>query len=316
MTEMTQIWDLESQAPTTNDEVTIVIPTLNEREAIGKILDDLKSEGFDRILVVDGYSDDGTAEIAKARGAVVMEQLGSGKAGALMTAASYVKTPYMLVMDGDDSYRAADIHRLLAHAADYDEVIGARTDGRKNIPLMNRLGNRLISRTFKLLFGKPITDVLSGMYLLRTETLREMAITSTSFDIEVEIASHVASTGDITQVPISYGERMGKQKLKASDGARILGTLFWMSYYYNPVLLLGGLASLAAVPAAGVLLWTVYEAMVYGVFHSGYALFGVMLLVLATQAATVAAGSLLTKRSELRILSELKKNRRSSIWGT
>ena len=56
----------------TPDQVTVVIPVLNEREGIGKVLDDLKSEGFDNLLVVDGYSNDGTREIAESKGAFVL----------------------------------------------------------------------------------------------------------------------------------------------------------------------------------------------------------------------------------------------------
>ena len=83
-----------------------MIPTLNEHEVIGRVLDDLKHFGFYNILVVDGYSNDGTVEIAKSKGAMVLNQHGVGKAGALATAIKTVNTPYMLVMDGDNTYKA------------------------------------------------------------------------------------------------------------------------------------------------------------------------------------------------------------------
>lgn len=287
--------------------MTIVIPVLNEREAIGKVLDELKNEGFGRVLVVDGYSTDGTPEIASSKGAIVLRQRGAGKAGALATAIDAVDTEYMLVMDGDDTYKAKDILRLLHHAAEYDEVIGARTGGRQNIPLFNRLGNWMISKSFKLLFGEPITDVLSGMYLLRTETMREIHITSTSFDIEVEIASAIASIGKITQVPIGYGERLGTQKLRSRDGGRIVTTLFWMAYYYNPLLLFGGLISLNAIPAVAILSWALYQKLAFDVWHTGWALLGLTLFLVATQGVAIGLGSLLTKRSEQRIMLELRR---------
>jgi dolichol-phosphate hexosyltransferase len=291
----------------TPDQVTVVIPVLNEREAIGKVLDDLKDQGFDNVVVVDGYSDDGTLQIAQSKGAMVLQQRGSGKAGALVTAFDAISTPYVVVMDGDYTYKASDVHRLLAHAGDFDEVIGARTRGRKNIPLFNRFGNWVISKSFKLLFGEPITDVLSGMYLLRTDSMKQVHITSTSFDIEVEIASSIASMGRITQVPIGYGERLGTQKLRPSDGGRIISTLFWMAYYFNPLLLYGALVSLCSIPAVGVLGWVFYQKEVLDVWHAGYALLGVMLLLVATQGAAVSLSSLLTKRSEQRIMLELRK---------
>jgi len=293
----------------TPDQVTVVIPVLNEREAIAKVLDDLKQQGFEKILVVDGFSDDGTREIAESKGAVVMQQHGAGKAGALATAIEVIGTPYLVVIDGDCTYKAADIHRLLGPAAKFDEVIGARTQGRTNIPALNRVGNWLISKSFKLLFGEPITDVLSGMYLLRTDKVRELQITSTSFDVEVEIASSIASSGRITQVPIGYGERLGTQKLRPRDGGRIIGTLFWMAYYYNPVLLYGALTSLTAIPAVGILAWTIYERLALNVWHSGYALVGSVLFLVAIQGVAVSMGSLMTKRSENRIMREFAKLR-------
>jgi dolichol-phosphate hexosyltransferase len=286
--------------------VTVVIPTLNEKDAIGPVIDELRKEGFYNILVVDGYSKDGTPEVAKTRGAMVLQQVGPGKAGALATAARYVDTPFMLIMDGDGTYPAGDAHRLLKHADSYDEVIGARTSGRGNIPLVNRFGNWLISKTFKLMFDVPITDVLSGMYLVRTERIRKMNISSTSFDIEVEIASKIASTGRIAQVPINYRERIGQQKLRRSDGVKILSTLFWMAYYNNPLLLFGAIASLTAIPAVGILGYTIYSSVYLHVWHSAYALFGGMLLLFAIEAGTISLWSLLTKRSESRILIEIR----------
>jgi glycosyltransferase involved in cell wall biosynthesis len=286
--------------------VTVVIPVLNEHEAIGNVLDDLKNEGFDNVLVVDGYSDDDTLSIAQSKGAMVVQQHGPGKAGALATAFEVIATPYLVVMDGDCTYKAHDIHRLLSVASQYDEVIGARTKGRKNIPPLNRAGNWIISKAFKLLLGEPITDVLSGMYLLRTESVRDIQITSTSFDVEVEIASSIASSGRITQVPIGYGERLGMQKLRPRDGGRIVATLFWMAYYCNPLLLFGALVSLCAIPAVGILAWTLYEKLALNSWHSGYALLGVLLLLVAGQGAALSMSSLLTRRSENRILRELR----------
>ena len=298
---------LPLRAPVTPFTVTVVIPTLNECQAIGLVIDELNKEKLHNILVVDGHSEDGTAEIALAKGAKVIQQHGVGKAGALDTAAGYVTTPYMLVLDGDGTYPAADARKLFAHGMDFDEVIGARTYGRENIPRVNRFGNRLISRVFKLLFGVPITDVLSGMYLLRTERVREMGISSASFDVEVEMASNIAATGGLAQVPIGYRPRIGKEKLNTGSGPRIFSTLFWMAYYNNPLLLFGGLIALCAVPAAAVLVYTAYADIVLGAWHSGYALLGITLLLLATQGAAIAMLALLMKRSESRILRELKR---------
>ena len=109
------------------DQVTVVIPTLNEEEAIGPLIEEVMSEGFDRIIVADGYSHDKTRDVASGLGARVLMQHGVGKAGALMTAFRLVSTPYLIVMDGDASYDPSDLHRFLPLIGTYDFVKGVRS---------------------------------------------------------------------------------------------------------------------------------------------------------------------------------------------
>ncbi|HID49541.1 MAG TPA: glycosyltransferase, partial [Chromatiales bacterium] len=197
--------------PPPKSEITVVIPTLNEAEAIGAVIEELKSYGFERIIVVDGRSTDGTPEIAASKGATVVTQRGKGKADAIRTALDYVETPYMLVMDGDLTYDPAHIEKMLELAPLHDEVIGARVTGRENIPLVNRFGNWLLTKLFNVLFGTGLRDVCSGMYVLKTEVAREIRFESKGFSVEVEFAAHVASTtGRITEVDINYRPRVGK----------------------------------------------------------------------------------------------------------
>jgi dolichol-phosphate mannosyltransferase len=285
------------------DEVTIVIPTLNEAEAIVKVIDELREYGYQNILVIDGYSTDETQSLAGQKGVRVINQVGAGKSGALATAVDHVETEYMLVMDGDYTYDPSCIDRMLAHASGYDEIIGARTIGRQHIPWINRLGNRLVSWIFNLLFGVRLSDVCSGMYLLLTNSTKRLRFTTAGFDAEVEVASQLAYNGRITEVPVNYRPRLGKQKLSSiKDGTVILASIIRLANTHNPVVLYSGVMALASVAAIAILTWVAYERFTKNIWHSGYALFGVMLLVLATQALSVAAISLLIKRSEQRLM--------------
>ncbi len=99
--------EINVDAKEINKLVTVIIPTLNEVEGIGLVLNELIGVGVsrDRVLVVDGGSTDGTVRVAEERGVRVIRQLGrGGKADAIKTALRYVETPYMLVMDGDYTY--------------------------------------------------------------------------------------------------------------------------------------------------------------------------------------------------------------------
>jgi dolichol-phosphate mannosyltransferase len=92
-------------------------------------------------------------------------------------------------------------------------VIGSRD--RKQINRLHRFGNWVISRTFSVLFGVKVTDVCSGMYLLETDQAKKFNVEEHGFVAEIELAAQSAALGTITEVPISFRLRIGKEKLKA-----------------------------------------------------------------------------------------------------
>ena len=291
------------------DLVTVVIPTLNEEESIGRVIDELRAEGYGRILVVDGYSSDGTVEVARSRGVEVVFQSGVGKAGAIRTAIERVSTPYMVVMDGDCTYDPRDIGRLLEYAGMYDEVIGFRAD-RGNIPLLHRVGNWIISLVFSLMFGRRIGDPCSGMYLLRTSMARRLELTSGGFDVEVEVAGQVASLGRVFEVPISYRRRVGVGKLKTwREGFRIIVAAVRVAWLYNPVFVFSALAALLTAPGIMILLWQLTLRYVYGAgaWSVGWTWLGLILLMVGLQGLAVATISLLLKRMERRLIDIVRE---------
>ena len=297
---------LLSSRPVRKDDVTIVVPVLNEEGAIGMVLDELFSNGYRHILVVDGYSKDNTVQIAERKGVNVAKQHGMGKTGAIKTAIDLVPTPYMVVMDGDYTYAAADIERLLDHAHNYDQIVGVRS--RENISRLHRIGNRLISKCFNLMFDTALSDVCSGMYLLRTEAAKELDLHSGGFNVDVEIIAQTAVRGEITEVPIEYRARIGKPKLSTwKNGTQIIYSVLIWTRIYNPVFIFSVIAMLAFLPGLGILVWVALSWLLRSVFYSGWALMAAILLLGAGEAFTVGSLSLLIKRAEARIAKRLKQ---------
>ena len=217
-----------------NDEITVVIPVLNEEEAVGQVIRKVKGEGYSNILVVDGYSTDDTFSVASKNGVRVIFQQGEGKTGAIETAIEHVETPYMVVMDGDCTYDPRDIENILMRLRESILVIGIRATGRDNIPLFNRLGNWIINLIFNALMGTDLVDVCSGMYGLRTDFARRLDFVTRGFDVEVEIAAQASKHGEILQVPIRYHKRVGLQKLQSfKDGFHIIFSIFRMALKFN-----------------------------------------------------------------------------------
>lgn len=299
------------EATLSKDKLTVVIPTLNEEESIGLVLDGLLAEGYRNILVVDGYSTDRTVEVARSRGVKVVYQRGVGKAGAITTALQMVSTPYMLVMDGDCTYDPRDIQRLLGYAQENDEVIGFRSN-RENIPLLHRIGNRIIGLAFGLMLGRRIRDPCSGMYLLRTDVAKRLELTSGGFDIEIEIAGQIASLGRITEVPIRYHKRVGRGKLRAwRDGFRILTAAVKVMWLYNPLFMLSSIVALLAFPGVVILIWQLLLRYLYGsgAWSLGWVWAGLVLFIAGLQGVAIAVTSLMLKRMERRMLQALMEVR-------
>ncbi|MEM0054067.1 MAG: glycosyltransferase family 2 protein [Nitrososphaeria archaeon] len=288
------------------DQVTIILPTLNEEKAIGQVIEEIKQQGYTNILVVDGYSKDKTVEIAKQKGATVIYQHGKGKAGAIKTAIEHTQTPYLLIMDADNTYDPKDITKFLEHAENYDQIIGVRTN-RKNIPFIHRIGNWIITKTFNTLTGTKLTDICSGMYLLKTETAKELDIQTTGFEVEAEIAIQTQTNGKITEIPINYRKRIGTKKLSTiKHGYKIMTTIINLAKNYNPAFLFATLTALALIPGTIIYLYVLYRLLYQGIWHSGYALLGTALIILGGQGLILSTIALLLKRMEKRIITTLK----------
>jgi dolichol-phosphate mannosyltransferase len=283
-----------------------VIPTKNEEDAIQLVLQEVKQYGYNNILVIDGYSTDNTVEYAKQLGVTVIEQHGRGKGKGMQTAFEHVKTPYLLVMDGDYTYDPKYIDYFLKHAENYDEIIGARRNGKKHIPLINRFGNWVINMAFNIFIGAQSTDVCSGMYLLKTDSVKHLRLNSNNFDVEVEIAAQIVSTGRITEIPITYRERLGQKKLSSwKDGLQILGTVFKLAREYNPLIIFTAITSLFFIPASIIFLSLFLEYIVTGIWHSELAQMGIIFVFLAFQSLTIGLVSVLLKRFERRLTDKL-----------
>ena len=95
------------------DQVTVLIPTLNEGLTVGSLIRELGEQGYRDILVIDGGSSDNTRSVAEHEGARVVVQSGKGKGNALIQAFDLIEKPYILMVDGDGTYLPEDADRML-----------------------------------------------------------------------------------------------------------------------------------------------------------------------------------------------------------
>jgi len=241
-------------------KIVIVIPTLNECEAVGKMLDGVKDvmDGYEyRMLVVDGRSIDGTDEIARKKGAEVIYQRGRGYGDALKTgffhARKRLDAGVIVMIDADLSYDPKDIPELVKPILkdEADLVVGNRFAGMQKgaMSLVNRVGNKLLSLIAKVTLRLNIYDTQSGIRAFRSELLNSMNLVTGGMPFAIEmLAEALAADARIHETPVSYRPRVGKTKLNPiKDGGRILGITLRLMFDTQPLLFFGGIGTVLGV---------------------------------------------------------------------
>ena len=203
-------------------KVAIVIPALNEEAAIAQLLIEIPKDSAEWIIVVDNGSTDATAAVAKTAGVVVSEEpiRGYGRAclKGLRTAAD-LGAEIVIFMDGDGSDDPADLPMMLAPVSEgrADFVIGSRVSKRSErgaIAPQARLGNWLVSRMIRLLYGVHLSDI-GSFRVIRCSALQALQMREMTFGWPVEMLVKAARAGyHIVELPINYRQRShGRSKV-------------------------------------------------------------------------------------------------------
>ena len=223
--------------------VSVIIPTHNEVQAIGRVLADLPSALVTEVIVVDSNSTDGTSDLARSMGAEVIQEPRRGYGRACLTGLANAKNPDVVVfLDGDYSDRPSELPILLAPiiAGRADITLGSRLQDRRSaaaLPWHQVLGNRLAASLIGLLHGLKISD-LGPFRAARAEVLRALALEQTTYGWAVEMILKGALAGfRVVEVPVSYHPRIGKSKisgtLKGTIGAGWFILSLIVRYYFR-----------------------------------------------------------------------------------
>jgi dolichol-phosphate mannosyltransferase len=219
--------------PERKPKVVVMIPTYNERESIGPLVQDILALPIEhdlRVMVVDDDSPDGTAQVIsdigrrdpRVRLFLRTEKRGRGLAGIEgFRKALDLGADYIVEMDGDGSHQPAFMPSLLNAAQRRDLVLGSRfIGGGKDAdrPSYRRLVTFLARHFIRLLFAVPVHDVSSGFRCFRREVLEKIdleSLFSTGPSIVLEILYKAHRLGfTIAEVPIVFIDRKrGQTKL-------------------------------------------------------------------------------------------------------
>jgi glycosyltransferase involved in cell wall biosynthesis len=202
--------------------VSVVIPAFKEGKTIRKVIRDLKScSGYNtQIIVVDGYSNDGTEEIVKEENVDFVSESRIGYGRAIKTGINHAKGNIVVIIDADGTYEACDINRLVQPLLkdEADVCLASRLGGTllpRAMPHMNLLGNRMFTSMYNRLYGQNVSDTQTGFRALTKEAIEGFDLHSDGMGISTVFLTEAAKRGmRITEFPTVYRPRSDHSKSK------------------------------------------------------------------------------------------------------
>jgi len=188
------------------DSIAVLIPTLNPKRKLIKVIDKLKENGFSRIVLVDDGSNDKTIINELNDIKVLTHNVNKGKGSALKTGFNYLKDldiRGVITIDDDLQHDILDIKNICnLFLKDEKIYLGVRLFD--NAPFVRKNSNRLTSYIFEKLYGFKIVDTQTGLRLFPQKKLDDLIkIEGSRFEYEMNVLKFLVVRGiEIKQVPI------------------------------------------------------------------------------------------------------------------
>ena len=207
------------------DELTIVIPAYNEEKSIRSTISQCRKYCPDSsILVIDDGSDDETAKIGSGlarkdkRLRIISAKKNQGYGASLIKGFEEAKTQYVAFLDADLTYHPKYLPEMLSILREKDLgcIWGSRFQMQSRMPLIRRIGNRILIILFFIITGRKVQDVSSGQRILTRDALRQIDFKTLpkGLDMITAMTKRIVSRRIRYQIiPVEYAKRSGSSKL-------------------------------------------------------------------------------------------------------
>ena len=238
--------------------IAVLIPCYNEEATIAQVVDDFRTAlPQATIYVYDNASSDMTASVARAHGAIVVQETQRGKGNVVRRMFADVDADVYLLVDGDDTYDASAaptlVDRLLSDQLDM--VNGARrSEEEAAYRPGHRFGNALFTNLVSTIFGRQFQDILSGYRVFSRRFVKSFPALASGFEIETELTVHALELRmPVAEIETAYSERPEGSESKLStfrDGFRILTTIVQLMKEERPLPFFTGIFGILAMVSA------------------------------------------------------------------
>jgi glycosyltransferase involved in cell wall biosynthesis len=224
-------------------ELSVILPAYNEEESLGALLDQidqvLQGQGIKReVIVVDDGSSDNTPDIARKKGAIVVQhEVNQGYGAALKTGVRQSRYGDLLIIDADGTYPPEAIPALLERFSDNDMVVGVRGRQEASLVRLRRTAKWALRALASYCAGVRILDLNSGMRLLKKDLVLSyfhLLPSGFSFTSTITLALH-CNNHRVAYVPITYYPRGRSKFLPVRETVRILRQIIWTMTRLRPL---------------------------------------------------------------------------------
>jgi glycosyltransferase involved in cell wall biosynthesis len=225
-------------------KIAVLIPCYNEELTVGQVVRDFRKQLPDAdIYVFDNNSTDRTVEVPREAGARIAFERRQGKGYVVQTMFRDVDADIYIVVDGDDTYPATEVHKLIApvKAGEADVSVGSRLTNvsQSDFRALNRLGNRFFLSIINLIFRVKLSDILSGYRVLNRRFVKNIPLFGGGFETETELTIKALAHGyRIVELPIDLKARPEGSFSKIrimQDGLLILNSILTLFRDYKPL---------------------------------------------------------------------------------
>ena len=221
--------------------VSVIIPAYNEMNTIKELLDSVKKQNIKgisfEIIVIDDGSTDGTKEFLKSNSDLydlfLENSTNLGKGGAVKNGLHHANGEYILFQDADLEYNPDEYQRLLQPIIQFDAdvVMGSRflsPDWTRVFYFSHKIGNKLISSLFNVLFNTTWTDIYSCYLVYRKDLIDSDSLKTYGWEQQAEILTKLCKQKiKLYEVPINYNGRPYEEgkKIRWHHIIPVIGTI-------------------------------------------------------------------------------------------
>jgi glycosyltransferase involved in cell wall biosynthesis len=223
-------------------KVTLLLPTLNEIEAVRVIVPQIGKEWSDEFICIDGGSTDGTVEFMQQHGFRVHSQSGHGFGRGMLQGMHMATGDIVVEFMADGSSVPADIPRIIAKVREgYDLVIASRYAGgakSEDDDWLTGIGNWLFTAIVNLLFWTHYTDVLTGFRAYRRSEMIPLKLDTPGLSWPAQGCMRAARAGlNTVDIPADEPARIGgTRKMKPFKTGMEISKLILREFLtYRPV---------------------------------------------------------------------------------